>query len=295
MKKFGTSLFLLAFGWFAAGAGAFHAAGADLPKRIVSLSPNMTEILYGIGAFNTVVGVSDYCTYPPEVARLPSVGGWHTPSLEKLTAMRPDLVIVDAAQAPFVIDKLRDLGLSTLVVPNGSIDDVYRSIGLLGRTTGHPAEARKLEEQTRAGLQRVARRVAAAPKPTVALIVSRTPGTLQDLYTATRGGYLAELIEIAGGKIVAPEAANGYGKLSKEDLLAQNPAVIIDVIHDQRRDPKSRFSGDPVDAWREMPELKAVRANRVYGPTDDFIPHASQRIVLTAELFARLIHPELRF
>src|ERR1700693_3934197 len=87
---------------------ALCAAAADAPRRIVSLSPNMTEMLYGVGAFDRVVGISDYCTYPPEVANLPSVGGWHNPSLEKMMAMRPDLVIVDSGPAPVLEDKVAD-------------------------------------------------------------------------------------------------------------------------------------------------------------------------------------------
>jgi iron complex transport system substrate-binding protein len=264
--------------------------GADPPRRIVSLSPNMTEILYGIGAFDSVAGVSDYCTYPPSVRNLPSVGGWHTPSLEKLAALRPGLVVLDDAQAPFVENNLRDLGLRVMVIPDHSLDDVYAAIGLLGRATGHEAEAAKLAAQTREGLLRVSRKTASLPKPDVILIVNRTPGTLRDLYTATQGSFLAELIDIAGGRIAAPAMQRGYGKLSKEDLLAIDPAVILDFIHGSH----GRLAGDPVEAWREMPELKAVRTKRIYGVGEDFVPHASQRIVQTAELFARLLHPGVR-
>ena len=87
-----------------------------------------------------------------------------------------------------------------------------------------------------------------------------------------------------------PPAKSGYAKLAKEDLLAIDPDIILDFIHG----PKSRFAGDPMEAWREMPELKAVRAHRVHGVNEDFVPHASQRIVQTAELFAKLIHPEIQ-
>jgi ABC-type Fe3+-hydroxamate transport system substrate-binding protein len=87
-----------------------------------------------------------------------------------------------------------------------------------------------------------------------------------------------------------PAVASGYTKLRKEDLLAADPDIILDFI----QGPKSRFAGDPIEAWQEMPELKAVRAHRVYGVNEDFVPHASQRMVQTAELFARLIHPEIQ-
>lgn len=269
---------------------AFFAAGADLPRRIVSLSPNVTELLYGIGAFDQVVGISDYCTYPPAVSKLPSVGGWHNPNLERLLALRPDLVIVDDGQAPFIQDKFKDLGFPVMITGAHTLKDVYDAMTALGRATGHQEGAARLAAATREGLLRVSRKTAALPKVSVALIVDRTPGTLRDLYTATDGGFLGELVEIAGGRIAVPPAKRGYGKLSKEDLLAANPDVILDFIHGA----KSRFAGDPMEAWREIPELKAVRARRVHGVNEDYVPHASQRVVQTAELFARLIHPEAK-
>ena len=266
------------------------AAGGDAPQRIVSLSPDLTEMLYGMGAFNRVVGVSNYETYPPEAAKLPSLGQLHNPNLEKLMALRPDLVIINNAQAPFLEDTLKQLGLRILKTSNRSIQEVYASMIAIGRATGNDAEAARLVAGTRQGLDRIALKTAPLPKPRVVLIVNRTPGTLRDLSTATGGSFLAELVEIAGGQIVVPPAKSGYGKLPKEDLLAVDPDIILDFVHA----PQSRLAGDPIEAWREMPELKAVGAHRIYGVNQDFVPHASQRIVQTAELFAKLIHPEVQ-
>ena len=271
-------------------AFAIAAFAGDAPKRIVSLSPNVTEMLYGIGAFPDVVGVSDYNTYPPEVKDLPSVGGWHDPNLETLLKLRPSLVIIDDAQAPFVQGKIRELGFPVLVVPSRTVADVYTAIDELGRATGRTAGAEQLVSATRDALARLARRTAGLSKPSVVLIVNRTPGTLRDLYTATDGSFLAELVQIAGGRVVVPAVARGYNRLSKEDLLVMNPDVILDFIHGSR----SRLAGDPMEVWKEMPELKAVRNARVYGVQEDYVPHASQRIAQTASLFARLIHPEVK-
>jgi len=268
---------------------AARAIAADVPQRIVSLSPDLTEILYGVGAFSHVVGVSNYDSYPPEVAKLPHLGELHSPSLERLAALRPDLVVVNNAQAPFLEDTLRQLGLRVLKTSNRSLAEVYSSVIAIGSATGHEGEAAKLVASMRQGLDRVARRTTGTPKPRVVLVVDRTPGTLRDLYTATDGSFLAELVGIAGGRIAVPKVESGYTKLRKEDLLAADPDIILDFVHG----PKSRFAGDPLEAWREMPELKAVRTKRVQGVNQDFVPHASQRIVQTAELFARLIHPEI--
>lgn len=265
-------------------------AAADYPQRIVSLSPDLTEMVYGVGAFSRVVGVSNYDTYPPEVAKIPHLGQLHNPSLEKLAAARPDLVIINNAQAPFLEDTLKELGLRVLKTSNRSVEEVYAAMIAIGHATGNDREAAKLVADTREGLDRVRRKTASIPKPRVLMIVNRTPGTLRDLSSATDGSYLADLVEVAGGRMAISRVSSGYARLSKEDLLAANPDTILDFVHG----PKSNLAGDPLDAWRELPELKAVREHRVLGVNADYVPHASQRIVQTAELFLRLIHPELR-
>ncbi len=265
---------------------------AQSRQRIVSLSPNLTEVVYGVGAFDQLVGVSEYSSYPPRVSQLPTVGGWRDPSYEKLLALRPDLVLLDEGQALFVGDKCKELGLKIMVAADQHIADIYAAIAAIGHATGHDAEAAKLTQTTRESLASITRRTASLPRLKVVLIVERTPGTLRDLYAATDATFLAELVEIAGGRAMAPagNAKRGYTKLSKEDLFAIDPDIILDFIHGAQ----SRFAGDPMEAWSEIPELKAVRTRRVRGVNEDYVPHASQRIVETAELFARLIHPEAK-
>jgi len=269
---------------------AVFTIAAAAPPRLLSLSPNLTEIIYGVGAFDQVVGVSEYTSYPPAVKNLPRVGGWQNPDYEKLLALRPDLVLMDVGQAQFVQDKCKQLGLRVMVVADEKVVDVYAAITAVGQATGHEAEARKLLAATRDGLERVSQKTAGLSKLKVVLIVDRTPGTLRDLYTATAGSFLAELVEIAGGRIAVPPDKLGYSKLSKEDLLAADPDVILDFTHGAA----GPFAGNPMEAWKEMPELKAVRAHRVNAVNEDYVPHASQRMVQTAELFAHLIHPEAK-
>lgn len=261
---------------------------ADIPQRIVSLSPDLTEMLYGVGALGRVVGVSNYDTWPAETAKIPRLGQLQSPDYERLTALRPDLVIINNAQAPFLEGTLKDLGLRVLQTSNRSLAEIYDSMIAIGHATGNDRQAAKLVAVTREGLDSVARKMAGVAKPRVVMIVDRTPGTLRDLYAATDGSYLAELVKIAGGRIPLAPTARGYTRLKKEDLLASDPDVILDFVHN----PQSRLAGDPMEAWRELPELKAVRTGRVVPVNEDFVPHASQRIVQTAELFARLIHPE---
>src|ERR1044071_4097408 len=125
------------------------------PARIISLTPSTTEILFGVGAFDRVVAVSDYCTYPPQVEKLPRVGGWNNPNMEQIASLRPDLVIFSDAQAQFVKDKVEAAGIKTLAVPSQTLEDAYTSIELVGRATGDEEAAAKLLEQTRASVESI--------------------------------------------------------------------------------------------------------------------------------------------
>lgn len=138
-------------------------------------------------------------------------------------------------------------------------------------------------------LDAVRARTRTLPRRRVLLIVDRMPGTLRDLYAATHGSFMSELIEIAGGDCVGAPAPWGYLKLSLEDLVDLSPDVVIDFVHGA----KTRLGEDPKVVWADLRELPAVRLGHIYPVENDFLPHASQFVADTAELFARLLHPEV--
>ncbi|HZI19977.1 MAG TPA: ABC transporter substrate-binding protein [Pyrinomonadaceae bacterium] len=273
------------------GAACGGAAGArdGKPERIVSLSPNTTEILHGVGAFDRVVAVSDYCTYPPEAARLPKVGGWNNPNLEQIAALRPDLVVFAEAQSQFVKDKVEALGVRAVSVPSQSLEDVYRAIAEVGRAAGEDEAAARLLEETRGAVEDVRRRTANLPRRRVLCVVDRVPGTLRDIYTAAGGSFIAQLVEAAGGEVIAPPAQSGWGKLQKEAVIALDPEVIIDMV----QSAEGSLAEDPLAVWRELPTLKAVREGRVHPVRDVTLIHPSQFVGTSARRFAEMIHPEV--
>lgn len=259
------------------------------PRRIISLSPNTTDILEGVGAFDRVVAVSDYCFYPPSVASLPRVGGWQNASLEEVATLAPDLVVMAEVQAPFVDSHLQALGIPTLVVPSQSLQDVFTAIDAVGRGVGRQQQARRLQSEVRAVLDKVAARTRDLPKPSVLCVVDRVPGTLRGLYAATRGSYLSRLIEIAGGRPIAPTATFNYGRIGKEAVVTLDPDVVIDMV----QGAQGAFAEEPVGIWSELKQIRAVRRGRVYPVREMFVLHASQFVAQTAELFSQLIHPEV--
>jgi len=267
--------------------GQQQRAPAQIPQRIVSLSPNVTEILYGAGAWSQVVAVSQYCNFPDDVKNKSRVSGWDKTNLEQLTALKPDLVIGIETQAPFLKDKLDALGIRSLFLKSQTLNDVYVSIEEIGRASGHEHEAAELLTKTQNEVEAVRNSVAGRQQVTVLCVVDRIPGTIRELYTATHGGYLAELITIAGGESIAPTGEHGWGKITKEAVVSLDPEVIIDMV----QDAKGNFGEDPVAVWRDLPEVSAVQNKRIYPIRDALVIHPSQFVGHTAQVFARLIHP----
>ncbi len=263
-------------------------------QRIVSLSPNATEILHGIGAFDRVVAVSTYCEYPPEVANLPRVGGWTNTNLEQVLALDPDLVIFSDAQAPLVEGNLHALDIETLAVGSQSLEDIYRAIEIIGRAVGKEEGARRLSEEMRSELQAIEAAVRGRPRPRTLVVVDRLPGTLRDVYVATRGSYLTTLIEIAGGLPILPDAHHNYAQISAEALTVFDPEVVFDMVQALNAPVTvpgmSELAEDPTAVWRTV-DIHAVRDGRVYPLTDKKLVHPSQLAVWTAREMARRLHP----
>ena len=260
------------------------------PARIISLTPSTTEILYGVGAFERVVAVSDYCTYPPAVKGLPRVGGWNNPNMEQIASLRPDLVVFSDAQAQFVKDKVEAAGIRTLAVPSQTLEDAYKSIELVGRAAGEEEAAQRLLEQTRASVESVKLKTDGLPRRRVLCVVDRVPGTLRDLYTAGGDSFIAQLIRVAGGEPISPPSNQGWGKMQKEAVVALDPDVVLDLM--MHKESSGNFDEDTLAVWKELPSLRAVKEGRVYPVRDETVLHPSQLVGDSARRFAELIHPE---
>lgn len=259
------------------------------PARIVSISPSVTEILYGIGSWPQVIAVSEYCTYPADVVTKPRVSGWGSTNLEQVIALKPDIVIGVDAQEAFLRDKLNAIGVQSLFVKSQALADIYAAIEQIGKAVGHVSEAAELAARTRTEVEQVRAAVANRPRPRVLCVVDRVPGTLRDIYVATRGSFLDEMVSIAGGEPIAPPANSGYGKITKEAVLTLDPEVVIDMV----QTAKGRLAENPMQVWRELSEVHAVQAGRVFSMGHETAIHPSQFVGQTTRRFAHYIHPEV--
>jgi iron complex transport system substrate-binding protein len=251
----------------------------------------VTEILYGVGAWPQVVAVSQYCIYPDDVVNKPRVNGWGSTNLEQVTMLKPDLVIGVDAQEPFVGEKLRALGIRSMFVKSQNLADILAAIREVGSAAGHEREAAELAEHIKNGIDEVRTKATGRSRPRVLCVVDRVPGTLRDMYVATSGSFLDELIGVAGGESIAPPAAYGYGYalITKEAILSLNPDVIIEMVQGS----KGKFAENPGEVWRELAEVSAVRNGRIHSVKDPTVVHPSQFIGRTARLYAHYIHPEV--
>ena len=253
------------------------------PRRIVSLVPGVTEILFAIGAQDALVGVTDFCDYPPDARRKARVGDMLAPNLETLVSLKPDLVVATrSGNREETFDQLKRLGLPVYLVDEPpSIAGVLRLVGGLGQLTGHRAAAAAIA----AGLQRriasVRERVAGRPHPRVLYVLWPEP-----LIVPGRGSLVSELIASAGGESVTADQAQGYPRMSLEAAVGRAPEVIILARHGAGTGPAAR------EQWQRLENLPAIRSGRLYAADGDLLHRYGPRVVDGLELLARLIHPE---
>jgi iron complex transport system substrate-binding protein len=228
--------------------------------RLVSTAPHLTETLCAIGAGDLLVGRTDVCDYPPEtIKNLPVIGGFGTPWLEPLLAVRPTHVVKTILADPEMDNRLKRLSISVVHVPVTGLDDIPDSLLQLGELTGHTTEATGLATKIRTGLHDAGQESRALTHhPRVLLLLA--PDTP---ITAGRHTFVSELLELAGGINVGRERQSDYYQVSLEWLISQNPDVILCLFETYTFDPCALFENQI--GWKA---LTAVRQRRVYAVPD---------------------------
>ena len=265
-----------------------YASSDRSPQRIVSLSPNVTEIIYGLGAWDKVVGVTMYSDFPPEARTIPKVGGWVNPNLEAIVKLKPDLVIFTRDQDSIFGDNIRKLGLNTLSIDsNNSIEDIRNSILQLGKILRKEQEAQNLAVRIRSKLEEIDSTTSQLPRKRVLFVVGRNPGTLEDIYVIGRHNFINELIDLAGGENVVKSDRFSL-KIAKDAILSFDPNVIIEISYDKAENKESSMK-----AWAGLNEISAVKNNEVHIVSSSELLHPSQRIIEGAYILAHILHPEV--
>ena len=248
------------------------------PQRIISLAPSNTEILFALGLGDKVVGVTDWCDYPPEALEKEKVGGYDTPDIEKIVLLNPDLILVAHGTPMDVINTMDGLGLTVFGIKSTDLDDVLNDIRTVGEITDNEVEAYALTSEMESRIEAVTDQTEELEeRPRVFYIIWHDP-----LWTAGSGTFIHELIEKAGGVNIC-QNITGYTTISIEDVVARNPEVII--------------AGEFSYAWAMNETLlegtDARQNGRIYQGDDDLVQRPGPRLVEGLEWFAYFIHPEI--
>ena len=280
-----------------------------IPKRILSLSPSNTEILFAVGAGDNVVGVTDYCNYPAEVeARIETdeiirVGGYWNPSVEVIVSLKPDLILVSVAQCTLktnncktncsrrcelttkAANKLKSLGLNVLTISPHSIDDVLNNILSIGAATGNSPEANNLVENLRQRIDKVViKSKGMAHKPKVYFEVWNNPYISVNSRT-----WIGNIISLAGGINVFGKAVSEWPIFQSEDVIQRNPDIMVfPVIAGVARFWGSFESVKNRVGWEN---INAVRTGSLYEVSRDCISRPGPRLVESLEMLAEMINP----
>ena len=248
------------------------------PQKIVSLAHSNTEILFALGLGDRVVGVTDYCDYPPEALNKTKVGGYATPDIEKIVALNSDLILVAYGTPMDVINTMVGLGLTVFGIKTTDLADLSNDIRRIGEITDKEIEAQALTSEMESEIQGVTNQTEELEqRPRVFYIVWHDP-----LWTAGSETFIHELIEKGGGVNIC-QNITGYTTISIEEVVARDPEIII----------TSEWAYDWAINATELASTNASQTGRIYTCDDNLVQRPGPRLVEGLEWFARFIHPEI--
>jgi iron complex transport system substrate-binding protein len=261
------------------------------PQRIVSTAPSITETLFALGLGDRVVGVSQFCNYPPEVHKLPKVGSYIRPDAEAIARLTPDLVVLQRSSTELT-GRLSDLHIAFIEVPHATLEDIYTEIQLIGKAAGVTDRSATLIAQIKGSLDAIQSKAKAMPSPRVLVIVDRQQGTLNNLIAVGLNNYVNQILEIAGGtNVLAQTGQPQYPRISLETVLRDNPDVIIDLSGTQETEAARKASRAATLAlWDRYRDLKAVKSGHVYAGTTDSLVVPGPRTPLAAQRLFDFVH-----
>ena len=259
-------------------------------QRVISTSPAITEILFAIGAGDRVVGVTDFCNYPEQACRLPSIGGPLNPSTETWITLKPDLIIIQE-DSEVIQKNAKIFEIPSLTVSVNNLNNILNSIQIIADSLHMPQAGHQLAIKIKTKIEGYRTHLKKIKPRQVLMLLSDTNDPSRDLYAVGRDTFLNELLTIAGGENVLPDTMARYPKVSKEYIIAKSPEIIIEV------GPKSNLSKEETLArkktWGKFSTLRAVKDDKLYFIGADYILIPGPRLLNILDDFTRTIHPEL--
>ncbi len=254
---------------------------AKSPTRIVSLAPSVTEMVFAIGAGDQLVGVTEFCDFPPAALKKQKIG-YSNPNLESLLAFQPDLVLAPKEfLKPDVLMKLEQLKVPVFVMAATTVEDIFAHLHQLGRMLDRSAAANDLTTTLRRQLTEMKSRVQGVSPIRVLYVLNSQP-----LITVGPGSFIDQLIGMAGGTNIASQSSTPYPRLSLEVVLQQDPEVLIFPVG-----TSEGISVSEQQAWRQWSTITAVKQGRMHQIPADLLNRPGPRIVQALEVLAEILHP----
>ncbi len=258
------------------------------PARIVSVSPSHTEILFALGLSKRVVGVTTYCNYPEEAQSREKIGGFSSPSLEKIVALQPDLVLISSDKQQNLVQGLDNARIPVMAFSAKSIDETYRTIRLIGQATGANDEATALNAGLKKRTDAVIAKVQAIPEEQRLRVYYEL--WYQPLMSAGPATLVGDIIKKAGGKSITADARENYPEISEEVILNRNPQVMLHTYNHGKKDMPDAVQISQRPGWKD---LSMVKTSRIYSLNADLIDRSGPRVADALELVAKLLYPDL--
>jgi iron complex transport system substrate-binding protein len=241
-------------------------------------------------AGDRVVGVTDFCNYPEQACRLPSIGGPLNPSTETWITLKPDLIIIQE-DSEVIQKNAKIFEIPSLTVSVNNLNNILNSIQIIADSLHMPQAGHQLAIKIKTKIEDYRTHLKKIKSRQVLMLLSDTNDPSRDLYAVGRDTFLNELLTIAGGENVLPDTMARYPKVSKEYIIAKSPEIIIEV------GPKSNLSKEETLArkktWGKFSTLRAVKDDKLYFISADYILIPGPRLLNILDDFTRTIHPEL--
>ena len=255
-------------------------------RRIISLVPAVTEMIFALGAGSYVVGVSSFDKFPPEVSKIPQIGALLDPNLDRILSLKPDLVVLYHSQTDLQT-QLKRASVPWYSYRHAGLTDVTETLRSVGTRIGRQEQAQQLATQIESKLAALRTRFGSGQRPRTLVVFGRESFALRGIYASGGRGFIHDMLTVAGGDNVFADVQREAVQATTELILARRPDVILEL----RADPMTAEEERKERAtWNQLAAVPAVRSGRVHIITDPRTVIPGPRVVEGVEVIAERLH-----
>jgi len=285
LKRLGLTLL---FTFLLAGCGEKPRQTEGGPLRIVSLSPNITETIFALGLDKQLVGISDFCNYPPQTSQKVRVGGLLNPNMERIIALQPDMLLATPASSKLA-GQLKQRGIRTVLLANDRLRDIFITIDSVAALCRVPSKGDSLIRVIKDSLNyyRSQAMHTEVDSPSALFVLQRDPGTTRNISVIGIGTFTDDLWRELGGRNAFEASGLKYAQLNAESLLLMDPDLIIEFKFNQKLDEEQRRQNRR--EWQTLARLKAVQKGRIYVIDGDYSLIPGPRVTRLMRAYSRIL------